>query len=55
MHFLQGATDHLVKLPEKVELPARTRAHTRGYLAQKQGDEALITLSSLQQQLEKMH
>lgn len=53
--FYQGATDYLVKLPEKIELLARIRAHTKSYLAQKERDEAFSTLRKLQQQLEKMN
>jgi two-component system chemotaxis family response regulator WspR len=53
--FYQGATDYLVKLPEKVELLARIRAHTKSYLAQKERDEAFITMRKLQQQLEKIN
>jgi two-component system chemotaxis family response regulator WspR len=53
--FYQGATDYLVKLPEKVELLARIRAHTKSYLAQKERDEAFVTLSKMQQQLENMN
>jgi two-component system chemotaxis family response regulator WspR len=53
--FYQGATDYLVKLPEKVELLARIRAHTKSYLAQRERDEAFVTLRKLQQQLEKMN
>jgi len=48
--FYQGATDYLVKLPEKIELLARIRAHTKSYLAQKERDEAFSTLRKLQQQ-----
>ena len=53
--FYQGATDYLVKLPEKIELLARIRAHTKSYLAQKERDEAFRTLSNMQQQLENMN
>lgn len=53
--FYQGATDYLVKLPEKIELLARIRAHTKSYLAQKERDEAFVTLSKMQQQLETMN
>ena len=53
--FYQGATDYLVKLPEKIELLARIRAHTKSYLAQKERDEAITTLRKLQEQLEKMN
>lgn len=53
--FYQGATDYLVKLPEKVELLARIRAHTKSYLAQKERDQAFATLSKMQEQLEIMN
>lgn len=53
--FDQGATDYLVKLPEKVELLARIRAHAKSYVAQKERDEAFKNLSSMQEQLEKMN
>jgi PleD family two-component response regulator len=53
--FYQGATDYPVKLPEKVELLARIRAHTKSYLAQRERDEAFVTLRKLQQQLEQMN
>jgi len=53
--FDQGATDYLVKLPEKVELLARIRAHAKSYIAQKERDEAFRNLSRIQEQLEKMN
>lgn len=53
--FDQGATDYLVKLPEKVELLARIRAHAKSYIAQKERDEAFSNLRSMQEQLEKMN
>jgi len=53
--FDQGATDYLVKLPEKVELLARIRAHAKSYIAQKERDEAFRNLHSMQQQLEQMN
>jgi two-component system chemotaxis family response regulator WspR len=53
--FDQGATDYLVKLPEKVELLARIRAHAKSYVAQKERDEAFRNLSRMQEQLEKMN
>jgi len=53
--FYQGATDYLVKLPEKVELLARIRAHAKSYIAQKERDEAFRNLSRIQEQLEKMN
>jgi len=53
--FYQGATDYLVKLPEKVELLARIRAHAKSYLAQKERDQAFTALSKMQAQLETMN
>ncbi len=53
--FYQGATDYLVKLPEKVELLARIRAHAKSYLAQKERDQAFTALSKMQEQLEIMN
>ena len=53
--FNQGATDYLVKLPEKVELLARIRAHAKSYLAQKERDQAFKSLSKMQEQLEIMN
>jgi len=53
--FYQGATDYLVKLPEKVELLARIRAHAKSYLAQKERDQAFNALSKMQAQLESMN
>ncbi len=49
--FSNGATDYLVKLPEKIELLARIRAHAKSYLAQKERDDAFRTMEKMQQQL----
>jgi len=49
--FLAGANDYLVKLPDKLELVARVRYHSRAYLAHLQRDEALRSLRESQQQL----
>lgn len=51
--FDRGANDYLVKLPDKIELIARIRAHSKSYLAQLQRDEAFRALRELQQELEK--
>jgi len=51
--FERGASDYLVKIPDKIELIARIHAHSRSYLAQKQRDEAIVALKELQKQLEK--
>ncbi len=50
--FGAGATDYLVKLPDRIELLARIRAHARSYQAQKERDAAYQALQELRQQLE---
>ena len=42
--FALGANDYLVKLPDKIELIARVRYHTRAYLDHLQRDEAYRAL-----------
>ena len=49
--FSVGANDYLVKLPDKVELIARIRYHSRAYLNQIQRDEAYGALRKSQMQL----
>jgi signal transduction histidine kinase/BarA-like signal transduction histidine kinase len=49
--FARGANDYLVKLPDRIELIARIRHHTRAYLNQVQRDEAYRALRESQQQL----
>jgi signal transduction histidine kinase len=49
--FAAGANDYLVKLPDKLELVARLRYHSRAYLLQQQRDEAYHKLRESQQQL----
>lgn len=51
--FNNGATDYLVKLPDKVELIARIHAHSRSFMAQQERDAAFAKLHSMQQQLEE--
>lgn len=51
--FAAGANDYLVKLPERIELLARIRYHTRAYLTQVQRDEAYRALSESQRNLEQ--
>lgn len=53
MAFEKGASDYLVKLPDKIELVARIRAHSGSYLLQMQRDEAYRELKKLQVQLEE--
>jgi signal transduction histidine kinase/HPt (histidine-containing phosphotransfer) domain-containing protein len=49
--FAAGANDYLVKLPDKVELIARLRYHSKGHLNQLQRDEAYRALRESQKQL----
>lgn len=51
--FERGANDYLVKLPDKIELVARIRAHSKSYLTQLQRDEAFKALRELQAELEE--
>jgi two-component system, chemotaxis family, response regulator WspR len=50
--FRGGANDYLVKLPDKIELVARIRMHSRAYLNRIQRDEAYRSLTESQRQLE---
>lgn len=50
--FEVGASDYLVKIPDKVELVARIRAHSKAYLLQLERDEAFRTLEAMKRQLE---
>ena len=49
--FARGANDYLVKLPDKVELIARLRYHSKGYMNQLQRDDAWRALRESQKQL----
>jgi PleD family two-component response regulator len=49
--FNLGANDYLVKLPDRLELIARVRYHSKAYLNQMQRDEAYRALRESQQQL----
>ena len=49
--FEAGANDYLVKLPDRVELIARVRYHSKAYLNQLQRDDAYRALRESQQQL----
>jgi signal transduction histidine kinase/HPt (histidine-containing phosphotransfer) domain-containing protein len=49
--FALGANDYLVKLPDKIELVARVRYHSRAYLNLLQRDAAYRALRESQQQL----
>jgi signal transduction histidine kinase/HPt (histidine-containing phosphotransfer) domain-containing protein len=49
--FIAGANDYLVKLPDKIELVARIRYHSKAYLNQLQRDDAYRSLRDSQRQL----
>jgi signal transduction histidine kinase/HPt (histidine-containing phosphotransfer) domain-containing protein/BarA-like signal transduction histidine kinase len=49
--FALGANDYLVKLPDKIELIARIRYHSKGFLNLLQRDAAYRALRESQQQL----
>lgn len=49
--FTLGANDYLVKLPDRLELLARIRYHSRAYLNQVQRDQAYAALRESQQNL----
>src|SRR5579872_161807 len=51
MAFAAGANDYLVKLPDKAELLARIRYHSKAYTNQLQRDEAYRALRESQKQL----
>ncbi len=51
--FALGATDYIVKLPDRIELIARIRAHSKSYMAQQERDEAFRRLQEMKLQLEK--
>ena len=50
--FARGANDYLVKLPDPVELVARIRYHSRGYIALIERREAYVALAQSQQALQ---
>lgn len=50
--FAIGASDYLVKIPDKIELIARVRAHSRSFLAQVERDDAYRSLAALKHELE---
>jgi len=49
--FALGANDYLVKLPDKLEVIARIRYHSRGYIAQLERNEAYEKLAESQRHL----
>ncbi len=51
--FALGASDYLVKFPDKIEVIARIHAHSRSFLAQQQRDAAYRKLEELKKELEE--
>jgi two-component system chemotaxis family response regulator WspR len=51
--FRLGASDYLVKLPDKIELVARIRHHSKAYLNQLERDEAHRALRESQRKLQE--
>ena len=49
--FALGASDYLVKLPDPIELIARVKHHSRGYIAQIERNEAFTALELSQKAL----
>jgi len=49
--FAIGANDYLVKLPDKLEMIARIRYHSKGYIAQLERNEAYRRLAESEKQL----
>ena len=50
--FELGASDYLVKIPDRVELVARIRAHSRSFVAHQERDEAYRALERVKSELE---
>lgn len=50
--FELGASDYMVKPPDRIELLARVRAHSRSFVTQLERDEAYKALEALTAQLE---
>lgn len=53
--FALGANDYLVKLPDRIELVARIRHHSRGYVAQLQRNEAYRKLAETNEALARVN
>jgi two-component system, chemotaxis family, response regulator WspR len=51
--FTEGASDYLVKIPDKIELCARIRLHSDRFLAERERDEAYRALDALRRKLEE--
>jgi two-component system chemotaxis family response regulator WspR len=53
--FEWGANDYVVKLPEKIELVARLRYHSKAYIHKLQRDRVFEALQNAQTELEKQN
>ena len=51
--FSAGASDYIVKLPDRIELIARVRAHSRSYMNKRERDEAFRELHKIKAELEE--
>lgn len=51
--FARGANDYIVKVPDRVELVARIRHHSRGYIAQLERNEAFKSLRATYEELKE--
>lgn len=51
--FALGANDYMVKLPDRLEVVARIRYHSKGYIARLERNEAYQALLESQRELEK--
>ncbi len=51
--FTLGANDYLVKLPDRAELIARIRYHSKGYINLLERNDAYLTLERLTKELER--
>jgi sigma-B regulation protein RsbU (phosphoserine phosphatase) len=51
--FALGANDYLVKLPDKIELIARIRYHSKAYISLLQRNEAYATIDNHRRQLDQ--
>ncbi|QKQ26994.1 response regulator [Candidatus Reidiella endopervernicosa] len=52
--FARGANDYMVKLPDQIELIARIRYHSKGYINLLQRNEAFTALRLEQEKAEKL-
>jgi two-component system, chemotaxis family, response regulator WspR len=50
--FEKGSNDYLVKIPDKIELIARIRAHSKSYMLQRERDAAFAALQAIRLELE---